>query len=108
MLCLLAGLLLWVAPGSAVIAGTASATAAPGVVHRAEASSASPTHAHRHDHAKKEGTLAVVVSVIGIIAVVAAVVALGSISARRRTRDGPPAWMRSLRDPPDRGHGPFG
>jgi hypothetical protein len=108
MLCLLVALFLWVAPASAVIAVTGSATAGPGVAHRAESSSASPNHAHRHDHPKKEGTLAVVVSVIGIIAVVAAVVALGSISARRRTRDGPPAWMRSLRSPSDREHGPFG
>jgi UDP-N-acetylmuramyl pentapeptide phosphotransferase/UDP-N-acetylglucosamine-1-phosphate transferase len=108
MLGLLAVLFLWVAPGSAVIAVTGSATATPSVVHRTETARSSPNHAHPHDHAKKEGTLAVVLSVIGIIAVVAAVVALGSISARRRTRDGPPAWMQSLRGPPDRGRGPFG
>jgi hypothetical protein len=105
---ILGALVLWAAPGSAVVTVAGSASAAPGAIHRIEASSPSPGHATKSGHPHKEGRVAVVASVIGIIAVIAFVVALGSISVRRRTRDGPPAWMRSPRDPPDRGRGLFG
>ena len=61
------------------------------------------THTGGHGH--KEGPLAVALSVIGIIVVVVTIVALGSLSVRRRTRDGPPSGPR---DPRDRPPGFFG
>jgi hypothetical protein len=42
----------------------------------------------RHGH--KQGGVAVVISVLGLAAIVVGVVLLGSLSARRRTRDKPP------------------
>jgi hypothetical protein len=106
-LLVLAALALFVAPGSAVVAAAGSVPAVPAAVYRAEASSSPPTHATRNGHVHKEGKLAVVASVIGVIAIVVGIVALGSVSARRRTRGGPPAWMRSPRDPRDGGRGLF-
>jgi hypothetical protein len=57
---------------------------------------------------KKQGPVAVVLSFIGVIAVVVLIVALGSVSVRRRTRDGPgPGGWRG-REPPDHRRGFFG
>jgi len=62
-------------------------------------------HANAVVHGHKEGPLAVAFSVIGVIVVVVLIVALGSISVRRRTRDGP---RPGRREPPDRRGGLFG
>jgi hypothetical protein len=63
------------------------------------------THATDVVHGHKEGPFAVAISVIGVIVVVVLIVTLGSISVRRRTRDGPPGGRR---EPPDRRRGLFG
>jgi hypothetical protein len=80
----------------ATAGGGQHTTASPGV----------PTgHASDVVHGHKEGPLAVAFSVIGVIVVVVLIVALGSISVRRRTRDGLPPGRR---EPPDRRRGLFG
>jgi hypothetical protein len=53
------------------------------------------------DH--KEGPVAVVASVIGVIAVVVFIVGLGSLSVRRRTRDGHRLEARTRADLPEAG-----
>jgi len=71
------------------------------VEQRASGTNASAvTHARHHGagHVHKEGTVAVVVSVLGIIVVVACVVFLGSLSVRRRIR-----FSADTKDPGDRG-----
>ena len=55
------------------------------------------TKAIQHGH--KQGGVAVVLSVIGLVVIIALIVLLGSLSARRRTRDAPPG-------PRPRGKGP--
>jgi hypothetical protein len=45
-------------------------------------------------HGRKEGWLAVVLSVLGVIVVVVFIVGLSSLSVRRRSRDGPPVGYR--------------
>jgi hypothetical protein len=104
----LAASLLWLA----ALPGTPAQGAVnrPGPAHAQPADASGPTGAHDgvRAHAHKEGTVAVVASVIGIIAVIVLVVLLGSISVRRRTRDGPQPRRPLWRGPPDRGRGFFG
>jgi hypothetical protein len=64
-----------------------------------------PGHANNVVRGHKEGPLAVAFSIIGIIVIIVVIVALGSISVRRRTRDGPPTGRR---EPPDHRRGLFG
>ncbi len=56
-------------------------------------------------HGRKEGWLAVTLSVLGIIVVVVAIVGLGSFSVRRRSGNPPPGARREW---PERWRGPFG
>jgi 4-amino-4-deoxy-L-arabinose transferase-like glycosyltransferase len=94
---------------------TVPSTPAQGVMHIAVAAHAppaeasGPTTAHRsgHSHDHKEGPVAVVVSVIGVIAVVVLIVGLGSLSVRRRTRNGTPTRGPDRGGPPGSGRGPF-
>jgi hypothetical protein len=101
------------AAGAALFASLCWLTALPsspaqGVMHevvathapRPEASGATSAHHSGHSHDHKEGPVAVVASVIGVIAVVVFIVGLGSLSVRRRTRNGPPTRG------PDRGAPP--
>ena len=74
---------------------------------RAEASGATTAHDRGHSHDHKEGPVAVVASVIGVIAVVVFIVGLGSLSVRRRTRNGPPTRGPGQGGPPGSGHGLF-
>jgi hypothetical protein len=71
------------------------------------ASGATSTHDKGHGHVHKEGPVAVVASVIGVIAVVVFIVGLGSLSVRRRTRNGPPTRGPGQGGPPGSGHGLF-
>jgi hypothetical protein len=90
-------------------------TPAQGVTHavvaahspRAEASGSTSTNHSGHSHDHKEGPVAVVVSVIGVIAVVVFIVGLGSLSVRRRTRNGPPTRGPDRGGRPGSGRGPF-
>jgi hypothetical protein len=74
---------------------------------RAEASRATTAHRSGHGHDHKEGPVAVVVSVIGVAAVVVFIVGLGSLSVRRRTRNGPPRRGPDRGGLPGNGRGPF-
>jgi hypothetical protein len=103
----LAASLLWLAtPGTP--AEGAVGTPRPAQVQPADASGPAGGHDSGRGRAHKEGTVAVVASVIGIVAVIVFVVVLGSVSVRRRTRDGPPSRGPLSRGPPDRGRGLFG
>jgi hypothetical protein len=90
-------------------------TPAQGAMHQtlaadpshASASGAAPAHDSGHGRDHKEGTVAVVVSVIGVIAVVVFIVGLGSLSVRRRTRDRPPPRGPDRGGPPGSGRGLF-
>jgi len=102
----LTGSLLWllfgcVSPANAAIVHSFAA-------HAQLAGSLATTHGHHSSpaHTHKEGTVAVVASVVGIIAVVVGIVVLGSISARRRMGGKPitKGWPGFS----DRGKGPFG
>jgi hypothetical protein len=73
----------------------------------AEASGGTSTHDKGHGPGHKEGPVAVVASVIGVIAVVVFIVGLGSLSVRRRTRNGPPTRGPGQGGPPGSGHGLF-
>jgi hypothetical protein len=74
---------------------------------RHEASVATPAHHSGNGHDHKEGPVAVVASVIGVIAVVVFIVGLGSLSVRRRTRNGPPSRGPDRGGPPGSGRGLF-
>jgi hypothetical protein len=75
---------------------------------RADASAVTHARDHGSGHDRKEGTAAVVVSVLGIIVVVALIVFLGSLSVRRRMRYSADAKSRSERGPPEPKRGLFG
>jgi hypothetical protein len=64
------------------------------------------TKAVQHGH--KQGGVAVVVSVIGLVAIIVLIVLLGSLSARRRTRDAPPGQRLRGKGPRQDGRGLFG
>jgi len=98
---------LWILVGlGEVPAHAATGHAAADHGQRTSTSPGVPTgHANDVVHGHKEGPLAVAFSVLGVIVVVVLIVTLGSISVRRRTRDGPP---RRRREPPDRRRGLFG
>ena len=81
----------------------AAATAASWVM----AAGAASAHDAGHSRGHKEGPVAVIVSVIGVIAVVVFIVGLGSLSVRRRTRNGPPTRNPTQGGPPGSGRGPF-
>jgi hypothetical protein len=104
---LFASLLWLVVPPAAPAQGAIAAKLAANPP-RGAMSAAAPAHDSGHSRAHKEGTVAVVVSVIGVIAVVVLVVGLGSLSVRRRTRSAPPARGPTQGGPPGRGRGLFG
>jgi hypothetical protein len=92
---------LWLAVGwTSPPAGGMVGAAAP--VHRVMAGA---THAHAASH--KQGTVAVVASVVGVVVVIAFLLLFGSISVRRRTRDRPRSRGDAPR-PPRPGRGLFG
>jgi hypothetical protein len=64
------------------------------------------TKAVQHGH--KQGGVAVVLSVIGLVAIILLIVLLGSLSARRRTRDAPPGQRLRGKGPRQGGRGLFG
>ena len=68
--------------------------------------SAVTTKAVQHGH--KQGGVAVVLSVIGLVAIILLIVLLGSLSARRRTRDAPPGQRLRDKGPRQDGGGLFG
>lgn len=82
-----------------------------GAEHGARANASGATSARDqgdgHGHKRKEGKLAVAFSVLGIIVVVSLIVLLGSLSVRRRMRDGAGATGRGARGPPERKRGLF-
>jgi hypothetical protein len=73
----------------------------------AEASGGTTARHSGHGHDHKEGPVAVAASVIGVIAVVVFIVGLGSLSVRRRTRNGPPSRGPGRGGPAGSGRGPF-
>jgi hypothetical protein len=88
-------------------AGPAGAAAFPAATVRLQAiRSTVTTHPARHGH--KEGSLAVIVSVIGLGVIVVLLVLLGSLSARRRSRPPPPGRGWPDRGPGDGGRGLLG
>ena len=97
-------MLLVVAGGGAAEGAVRPAGAVHGV--RANASGAHDQH-DGHGHTRKEGKLAVALSVLGIIVVVSLIVLLGSLSVRRRMRYGTGATDRDVRGPPERKRGLF-
>jgi hypothetical protein len=76
------------------------------LVGRPELIAAVMTQVARHGH--KQGGVAVVISVLGLAAIVVGVVLLGSLSARRRTRDKPPDREPGPGDPRRGGRGMLG
>jgi hypothetical protein len=64
------------------------------------------TQAVQHGH--KQGGVAVVLSVIGLVAIILLIVLLGSLSARRRTRDAPLGQRPRDKGPRQGGGGLFG
>jgi hypothetical protein len=64
------------------------------------------TKAVQHGH--KQGGAAVVVSVVGLAAIIVLIVLLGSLSARRRTRDAPPGQRLRGKGPRQGGRGRVG
>jgi hypothetical protein len=77
-------------PAAATAAGVpASVLRTVGRLHAASTTVTTvTTKAVQHGH--KQGGVAVALSVIGLVAIIVLIVLLGSLSARRRTRDAPP------------------
>lgn len=100
------GSLLWTAVVSCTPAQGALPLTATLMAH-VDASGAPHTPDRGHGRAHKEGSLAVVASVLAVIVVVALIVGLGSLSARRRTRNGPPLSGQAPWGPPERWRGFF-
>ena len=90
--------------GPAAAATSASVLRAVGRLHAA--STTVTTKAVLHGH--KQGGVAVVLSVIGLVAIIVLIVLLGSLSARRRTRDAPPGQRLRGKGPRQDGRGLFG
>jgi hypothetical protein len=90
--------------GPAAAAATAPFLRAVGRLHAA--GTTVTTKAVQHGH--KQGGVAVVLSVIGLVAIIVLIVLLGSLSARRRTRDAPPGQRLRGRGPRQDGRGLFG
>jgi hypothetical protein len=77
------------------------------VVPRLDASGPPHTPDSGHSRKHKEGSAAVVASVLAVVVVVVVMVGLGSLSARRRTRNGPPLSGQAPWGPPERWRGFF-
>ena len=90
-------------------AGGAMRAAGTEYAARANASGASGAHDQHdgHGHNRKEGKLAVALSVLGIIVVVSLIVFLGSLSVRRRMNDVARETDREVRGPPEGKRGLF-
>jgi hypothetical protein len=98
--------LLWIAVVSCTPAqGAQPSTAA--LVPRLGASAPPHTPDSGHSRKHKEGSAAVVASVLAVVVVVVVMVGLGSLSARRRTRNGPPLSGQAPWGPPERWRGFF-
>lgn len=100
------------APGAGP-AAAAGATLAASVLHavgRLHAASTTVTTVTTKivQHGHKQGGVAVAFSVIGLVAIIVLIVLLGSLSARRRTRDAPPGQRLRGRGPRQDGRGLFG
>jgi hypothetical protein len=96
----------WLLSASGV--GLAAAAIAPFLraVERHYVVTTVTTTAVQHGH--KQGGVAVVLSVIGLVAIILLIVLLGSLSARRRTRDAPPGQRLRGKGPRQGGRGLFG
>jgi hypothetical protein len=99
--------LLGLTPVSSAPAQGAMHASVAGQARRAEAFEAASAHDRGHSRDHKEGPVAVVASIIGVIAVVVFIVGLGSLSVRRRTRNGPPTRNPTQGGPPGSGRGLF-
>jgi hypothetical protein len=98
-----------VGPAAAAAAATAASfLRAGGRLHAASTTvTTMTTKAVQHGH--KQGGVAVVLSVIGLVAIIVLIVLLGSLSARRRTRDAPPGQgLLRGKGPRQSGRGLFG
>ena len=87
----------------AVAARGAGAVAAMGAPSLGATTTTLARTAHAGGH--RQGGVAVVLSFVGLMAIAVLIVVLGSLSARRRTRDAPPGqwWRRGDGDSGDRG-----
>jgi hypothetical protein len=93
--------------GPAAAASSTSVHRAAGRLHAASMTVTTvTTKAVQHGH--KQGGVAVVLSVIGLAAIIVLIVLLGSLSARRRTRDAPPGQRLRGKGPRQGGRGLFG
>jgi hypothetical protein len=93
--------------GPAAAATSASVLRTVGQLHAASTTVTTvTTKAVQHGH--KQGGVAVVLSVIGLVAIIVLIVLLGSLSARRRTRDAPPGQRLRGKGPRQDGRGLFG
>jgi hypothetical protein len=94
-------------PAAATATLAASVLRAVGRLHAASTSVTTvTTKAVQHGH--KQSGIAVVLSVIGLVAIIVLIVLLGSLSARRRTRDAPPGQRLRGKGPRQDGRGLFG
>jgi hypothetical protein len=94
-------------PGAAAAALVASFLRAVGRLHAVSTTVTTvTTKAVQHGH--KQGGVAVALSVIGLVAIIVLIVLLGSLSARRRTRDAPPGQRLRSKGPREGGRGLFG
>jgi hypothetical protein len=94
-------------PPAAATAAIAPFVRAVGRLHAAGTTVTTvATKAVQHGH--KQGGVAVVLSVIGLVAIIVLIVLLGSLSARRRTRDAPRGQRLRGKGPRQDGRGLFG
>jgi hypothetical protein len=94
-------------PAAAAAAAIAPFLHAVGRLHAAGTTVTTvTTKAVQYGH--KQGGVAVVLSVIGLVAIILLIVLLGSLSARRRTRDAPPGQRLRGKGPRQGGRGLFG
>ena len=82
--------LVWYLSGTAVAAVAASAVRPPARQLQAVSTTVATTVATpTAQHGPKQGSAAVIVSILGLVVIVVLLVILGSLSARRRARDAP-------------------
>jgi hypothetical protein len=96
----------WLLSASGAGPAAAAAAAVAPFLRAVERLSTVTTKAVQHGH--KQGGVAVVLSVIGLVAIILLIVLLGSLSARRRTRDAPPGQRLRGKGPRQGGRGLFG